>query len=615
MNVIVMASLPQLPTSAAVAVPSARNDACRDSCQDTKTPHIEMRKVNQAHDPAVHVSQSQPILRTVGSTRESGVPDPDCNTSVCSLRSYPDHEFAYPNQMPHLIPREHIMRRKEQRQKRRRRVRMQHERLEKQKKTEALKSIEEHARRVELRRLRLEAEQRTKLWLQAIIVARSVAWNLSHDLIRIRNDRSDRETRLAALQRRDDAARSIQRMARNRLVFKNRHAAMDFWRRSVMFMAMIQDHRWVAQLHMRCWRRILAIKKIKALFRDLRKNRGAQAVGQFMLNVRKIQRAAWAWLQARHRRRAILREMWDDIDSKMCLALEQHSKQEWNPLEPLPVAKRQRGSKVDFTTTVPEMINMSICKVAKLENAMDKLVARLQRDVGVELSDASSCVNDRGVPIELRDAAVERMFCDILNRFNSKSDHHACIQMKMKGRHMRARKFTEDEAHKILSLTSSKGIVHRVRKFHEIASSNVKGRSTLIFFTAYSPAKLRDVVAEAWLEAYNSIHVPISATTMRSLLRTADKEATEARSLTQNQCDVRLPKLMGKHTLHRNYDPKDVSCNHLAARYDTANGGQGRRQHRKQKQKCRAHSHHNRPYEHSYKQVCVARSLPPLQQI
>lgn len=610
-----MASLPQLTTSASVALPTTRNDAYPASCQDTKTPQIELRERNQADEQAIHLSRSQPVLGRIAPSRQSGAFDPDCNTSVCSLRSFPEHEFAYPNQMPHLIPREQIMCRKEQRHKRRQRVRMQHDRLEKQKKTEALKAIEEHARRVELRRLRLEYERRTMLWLRAIVVARSVAWNLSHDLIRIRNDRSDRETRLAALRARDNAARSIQRMARNQLVFKNRHAAMDFWRRSLLFVAMIQDHRWVAQLHVRCWRRILAIRKIKALLRDLRKNRGAQAVGQFMLNVRKIQRSAWTWLQARRRRRAILREIWDDIDFKMCLALEHHSKREWNPLEPLPVAKRQRGGKVDFTTRVPELINLSICKVAKLDNAMDKLVARLQRDVGVELSDASSCIQDRGVPVDLRDAAVERMFGDILNRFNSKCDHHASIQTRTKGRHMRARKFTEHEAYKILSLTSYKGIVHRVRDFHEIPSNCNKGRRTLIFFTAYRPAKLRDVVAEAWLEAYNSIHVPISANTMRSLLRTADKEAQGSSA---NQCGVSLPILVGKHRLHRKYEPEGVSCNQREVMSDTRNGGQGCRrlreqQHALEKQKGHTHSHNNRPCDHSYKQTCVAPALPPLQ--
>lgn len=467
----------------------------------------------------IQLSESAPVL---GYQRDE--------SSTCSQRSFPEHEFAWPNQMPHLIPLDQIMHRKSQRQRRRSRVRREQRRLETTKKERTLASIDEHSRRLEIRRLRKETLERARFWLKVVALVVPVAWNLSHRFLALRNDRSAREARRVEVRARESAADVIQRVVRNRLVYKHREDILDFWNRSTHFAGKMKERRWLAALHIRCWRRRHAVLKIKTFLRETHSNRGAQAVGHFILKVRKIQRGGCRFLAARRQRRRILGNMWDDVDSKLSRALSSKKEILFEPMEVVP---RRKGEVARLSQRIPEQVNSDITRMAKLQESTDKLV----ESSGLVPSKKKllRCRKRRKscVPSNQRIARIEAIFVDILRRSEenevekneeSSSFTGAASSIAMTAGSMQPRTYSSKEAYSILSLTSCKGMVKPVRDLYQKPSTSTPSNYVLPFFTAYRPNKLRDVVARAWLDAYNETHSPVSLDTMQSLLLKADEE-------------------------------------------------------------------------------------------
>ena len=153
------------------------------------------------------------------------------------MRSFPESEFALPEVMAQHIPLPQLAFRKAQRLRRQQRVRTKHDRLVAQKKQETLTAIEERTARAEARQRARERLLRAQSWLCLVVLGRCAAQNLSHRLRAARSHDDERERMRLKRERKSMAVAVIQRSAKAHVVYKQRHLALEFWKKTAKFHA------------------------------------------------------------------------------------------------------------------------------------------------------------------------------------------------------------------------------------------------------------------------------------------------------------------------------------------------------------------------------------------
>lgn len=426
--------------------------------------------------------------------------------SQSSLRSFPNHPYALPNTMPHLIRRADRKVRQRQRRNHQREVRRRRERIREAATKQIVENLEEHARRVDARRLRSERREAGRKWLA--VCARLAA----HDWVaRTLRGAAEVKARRAHDEqfnlRKHENAMLIQHAMRNVLLRSGKSQLKDFWRKVARFTAKISPQRWRCALHIKCWRRKSAVRLLKMFLNEGLTHRGTQAVLNFMVKVRRLQRMAVQWLVARAGRKELLRQIWDDVEGILRAELEAVTKAAWNPLSLIKVPKR--GSRTFKEPSMSERINDDIAKLRKIEDGMDALMRRqLKAGVPVIGTQSGATCEVPPVPEILRDAAIEDIFNEIC-RLHTAKHGHAFVTRG--ANQLNPREFTNKEVKQILALSSTKGQVHRISdKDIYQRPSDVERLNVMAFFTAFEPLSLHEKVTEIWVQVYNTQNAPIA---------------------------------------------------------------------------------------------------------
>ena len=454
--------------------------------------------------------------------------------STASDRSYPEYEFAMPETMPHLIPLEHIRMRETQRSERRKRAQREHKRRLQKRQRDGQRSIQQYKNRLEIRRQKADRLERATKWATYSVHA-TMAWRtMGRQLWEVKQDLAARDAIIQRRKRRQEAARTIQKALRNYLAALHKSEVRDFWIRSSQFTVKITKHRWRAELHIRCWHRRIAIRKIKTFLRENASNRGTQAVAHFISKVRRIQNFTLMFLDARRERKFILRLIWDDVDGRIRSYIDAKRKDAADHLMVLPEIHQKRIARGHLLYKLPEQVNGDLKRIHWFEKKMDALFERQQAAGARVGSIAPALVATPKLPVDLREQAIDKIMRTIVTindrLFESKTKMKITNIGTKRGREqiLEPRSFTCADASHILSLSSHKGVVRKLQSIWQAPSLGSKAPKMLLFYTAFFPRKGEDyvrgrprtllhVVAAEWMLAYNAANtrrVPISLDTV-----------------------------------------------------------------------------------------------------
>ena len=472
-------SLPAVPTAMKMSKSQPALDAAPAASlkPSPSLPALPAAGGGQPGAPSAAIDDDESTLdgetlaeETVDATFLTGADDDASFLSQSSVRSYPEHPYALPNTMPHLCKPEDREVRVRQRRSHQGEVRRRREKLRKDATDNVVRSLEEHARRVEERRLRGVRLERGRKWLA--LIARVAAHDWAEQSLRGAEEFRARKARQARFEeKKNESATVIQHAMRNALLRSGHSVLREFWQKMAKFSAKVNPQRWRCQLHIRCWRRKSAVALLKMFLQEGLTHRGTQAVLNFMAKVRRLQRMAFDWLQARAKRKELLRQIWDDCESILRAELEAVSKEAWNPLAVENAGKgpKKKGLKLK-ERPMADRINDDIVKLKKIEDGMNALVQR-QLKAGVPVSGASSAHSDvPGIPAPLRDSAIEDIFNEICRMHaNKHGDQSGMLQRSVN--QLNPREFTKKDVLQILALSSTKGHVHKIRDAASTAST------------------------------------------------------------------------------------------------------------------------------------------------
>ena len=530
-------SLPAVPTAMKMSKSQPALDAAPVASlkPSPSLPALPAAAGGQPGAPSAAIDDDESTLdgetlaeETVDATFLTGADDDASFLSQSSVRSYPEHPYALPNTMPHLCKPEDREVRVRQRRSHQGEVRRRREKLRKDATDNVVRSLEEHARRVEERRLRGVRLERGRKWLA--LIARVAAHDWAEQSLRGAEEFRARKARQARFEeKKNESATVIQHAMRNALLRSGHSVLREFWQKMAKFSAKVNPQRWRCQLHIRCWRRKSAVALLKMFLQEGLTHRGTQAVLNFMAKVRRLQRMAFDWLQARAKRKELLRQIWDDCESILRAELEAVSKEAWNPLAVENAGKgpKKKGLKLK-ERPMADRINDDIVKLKKIEDGMNALVQR-QLKAGVPVSGASSAHSDvPGIPAPLRDSAIEDIFNEICRMHaNKHGDQSGMLQRSVN--QLNPREFTKKDVLQILALSSTKGHVHKIREKDIYQQpSDVERYNIMHFFTAFSPLSLHEKVTEIWIQVYNTQNAPIANMYLNTIDLEGRKAATDA---------------------------------------------------------------------------------------
>jgi hypothetical protein len=316
-------SLPAVPTAMKMSKSQPALDAAPAASlkPSPSLPALPAAGGGQPGAPSAAIDDDESTLdgetlaeETIDATFLTGADDDASFLSQSSVRSYPEHPYALPNTMPHLCKPEDREVRVRQRRSHQGEVRRRREKLRKDATDNVVRSLEEHARRVEERRLRGVRLERGRKWLA--LIARVAAHDWAEQSLRGAEEFRARKARQARFdEKKNESATVIQHAMRNALLRSGHSVLREFWQKMAKFSAKVNPQRWRCQLHIRCWRRKSAVALLKMFLQEGLTHRGTQAVLNFMAKVRRLQRMAFDWLQARAKRKELLRQIWDDCES------------------------------------------------------------------------------------------------------------------------------------------------------------------------------------------------------------------------------------------------------------------------------------------------------------
>ena len=530
-------SLPAVPTAMKMSKSQPALDAAPAASlkPSPSLPALPAAGGGQPGAPSAAIDDDESTLdgetlaeETIDATFLTGADDDASFLSQSSVRSYPEHPYALPNTMPHLCKPEDREVRVRQRRSHQGEVRRRREKLRKDATDNVVRSLEEHARRVEERRLRGVRLERGRKWLA--LIARVAAHDWAEQSLRGAEELRARKARQARFEeKKNESATVIQHAMRNALLRSGHSVLREFWQKMAKFSAKVNPQRWRCQLQIRCWRRKSAVALLKMFLQEGLTHRGTQAVLNFMAKVRRLQRMAFDWLQARAKRKELLRQIWDDCESILRAELEAVSKEAWNPLAVENAGKgpKKKGLKLK-ERPMADRINDDIVKLKKIEDGMNALVQR-QLKAGVPVSGASSAHSDvPGIPAPLRDSAIEDIFNEICRMHaNKHGDQSGMLQRSVN--QLNPREFTKKDVLQILALSSTKGHVHKIREKDIYQQpSDVERYNIMHFFTAFSPLSLHEKVTEIWIQVYNTQNAPIANMYLNTIDLEGRKAATDA---------------------------------------------------------------------------------------